>query len=218
VFDDASTEGGVMLALRLPLVALVLALAATSCSALKAEESPSATVVLFDMSKSTRDPAVRDRYDRTFSMVLSYLRDAGGVMGADVIHDNPLVHGSLPIDVAFDTCGLADNTLDCRKALEAESKTAIAKAGAILEHQSQGTDIFGALELPAEFYEAYPATPTARWSSCRTWSSLRTGCISARWRSGRRGRSIGSSPRRRTSISRVCASMWSGRARPASSG
>jgi hypothetical protein len=88
--------------------------------------------------------------------VLAHLREAGGVFGADVIDDNPLVHGSLPIDLAFDPCGLADNALDCRNALEAESKTAIAEAGAILEHQSQGTDIFGALELAAQFFEAYP--------------------------------------------------------------
>ncbi len=88
--------------------------------------------------------------------MLAHLREAGGVFGADVIDDNPLVHGSLPIDLAFDPCGLADNALDCRNALEAESKTAIAEAGAILEHQSQGTDIFGALELAAQFFEAYP--------------------------------------------------------------
>jgi hypothetical protein len=145
-----------MLGRPLPLVALLLALAGTSCSTLKAEESRSATVVLFDVSKSTRDPAVRERYDRTFSMVLAHLRDAGGVLGADVIDDNPLVHGSLPIDLAFDQCGITDNALDCRNALEAKSKTAISKAREILGHQSQGTDIFGALELAAQFYEAYP--------------------------------------------------------------
>jgi hypothetical protein len=50
-------------------------------------------VVLFDDSNSTRDPALRDRCDRTFAMVLAHLRDEGGVLGADVIDANPLVHG-----------------------------------------------------------------------------------------------------------------------------
>jgi hypothetical protein len=144
-----------MLARRLPLV-LVLALAAASCSGLRAEESRSATVVLFDVSNSTRDPAVRERYDRTFAMVLAHLREAGGELGADVIDDNPLVHGSLPIHATFEPCTIADNALDCRNALEKTSAEATDQAGAILEHETRGTDIFGALELASQFIEAYP--------------------------------------------------------------
>ena len=141
---------------RLPALVLLLALGAASCTALHAEESHEATVVLFDVSNSTRDAAVRDRYERTFAMVLAHLREAGGVLGADVIDDNPLVHGSLPIDATFEPCTLADNALDCRSALEDESATVTAQAGGILQHETRGTDVFGALELASQFFEAYP--------------------------------------------------------------
>ncbi len=138
--------------------ALALAVVASaSCTALRAQESRTeVTVVLFDVSNSTRDAAVRERYDRTFGMVLAHLRGAGGVLGADVIDDNPLVHGSLPINETFEPCTLADNALDCRNALEERSRKAGSEAEAILQHESRGTDVFGALELAQQFFAAYP--------------------------------------------------------------
>jgi len=99
-----------------PVLALVL-LALVSCTA-SATEASSATVVLFDVSNSTRTPAVRARYDATFGLVLANVREAGGALGADVIDGNPMVHGALPVNVTFEPCTIADNSLDCRQALE----------------------------------------------------------------------------------------------------
>ena len=139
--------------LRLALLVVVAALA--SCTA-SAGESPSATVVLFDVSNSTLTDSVRARYDETFGMVLAHLREGGGVLGADVIDDNPLVHGSLPVNETFEPCTINDNSLECRSALDEQETGVRGEAAAILETSSRGTDIFGALVLAEQFLEAYP--------------------------------------------------------------
>lgn len=134
---------------------LLLALAAASCTA-SAQESRSATVVLFDVTNSTRSEAVRARYDGTFGLVLGHLREQGGVLGADIIDANPMAHGTLPINETFERCTILDNSLDCRQRLEERERKARAEASAILEHSSQGTDVFGALALAGQFFAAYP--------------------------------------------------------------
>ena len=134
---------------------LVLALAVASCTA-SAGESRSATVVLFDVSNSTRPESVRARYDETFGLVLAHLRESGGVLGADIIDANPMVHGALPINETFAPCTINDNSLDCRKRLDEQQRAARAGASTILSNSSRGTDVFGALTLAGQFYEAYP--------------------------------------------------------------
>ena len=138
------------------LVALALvALAVASCTA-SADETGSATVVLFDVSNSTRAEDVRARYDRTFAMVLEHLRDDGGVLGADIVDANPLAHGALPINETFEPCTITDNSLDCRKAQDEQERRVLDASEGILENASVGTDVFGALTLASQFFEAYP--------------------------------------------------------------
>ena len=139
--------------IRLALLAAVLGLA--SCTA-SAGESPSVTVVLFDVSNSTRPESVRDRYDATFGMVLAHLREEGGVLGADVIDENPLVHGELPINETFEPCTIRDNSLGCRSERGELEAGVRGEAAAILDTSSRGTDVFGALALAEQFFEAYP--------------------------------------------------------------
>jgi len=134
---------------------VLLCLALVSCSA-SAAESRSATVVLFDVSNSTRPDSVRERYDGTFRLVLTHLREEGGILGADIIDSNPMVHGGLPINETFGRCTITDNSLDCRTGLEEQEARVRAQASAILEDSSRGTDIFGALALAEQFYAAYP--------------------------------------------------------------
>jgi len=136
-------------------VLLVLALAVASCTA-SARESRSATVVLFDVSNSTRPESVRARYDETFGLVLAHLRESGGVLGADIIDANPMVRGSLPINETFEPCTINDNSLDCRKRLDEQQRAVRDGASTILSNSSRGTDVFGALTLGGQFYEAYP--------------------------------------------------------------
>lgn len=139
--------------IRVGLLAALLGLA--SCTA-SAEESTSATVVLFDVSNSTLTESVRVRYEDTFGMVLTHVREEGGVLGADVIDGNPLVHGELPVNETFEPCTIRDNSLECREALDEREAGVRGEAAAILETSSRGTDIFGALVLAEQFFEAYP--------------------------------------------------------------
>ena len=126
-----------------------------SCTA-SAGESPSAIVVLFDVSNSTRPEGVRARYRGTLDMVLEHLREEGGVLGADVIDDNPLVHGGLPVNETFEPCTIHENSLECRGERDELEAGVRGEAAAILETSSRGTDIFGALALAEQFFEAYP--------------------------------------------------------------
>lgn len=135
--------------------ALVTSLALVGCAA-RAQEPPAVTVVLFDVSNSTLSQDVRARYDATFELVLEHLLASGGVLGADIIDDAPLVHGSLPINATFEPCTIHDNALVCREELERRAADARSATDAILATSSRGTDVFGALELAAQFFAAYP--------------------------------------------------------------
>lgn len=135
------------------LVLLSISALSPACSK---DQELTATVVLFDVSASTRSTDVRERYERTFDLVLDDLVDAGGVLGVDVIDDNPLAHGSLPVNEGFESCGLLDNGLDCRQAADEQRASVEAAAASILEQRSDGTDVFGALALAEDFFDAYP--------------------------------------------------------------
>jgi hypothetical protein len=134
----------------------VLALSVASCST-KGGESDTATVVLFDVSESTRTDQIRARYDETFAMVLGRMREEGGALGADIVDANPLVHGELPINETFEPCTITDNALDCRRAQDEQERRVLAASDAILARASRGTDVFGALALAEQFFAAYPA-------------------------------------------------------------
>lgn len=134
---------------------VLAALALGACTA-QAREPRAVTVVLFDVSNSTLREDVRARYEGIFAMVLEHVAGSGGVLGADVIDDDPLVHGSLPINETFEPCAITDNALRCRSGLEEAKERARAKAAAILATSSRGTDIFGALELAGQYFAAYP--------------------------------------------------------------
>ena len=143
--------------MRRVLMLALVALAVTSCTP-SGEASDRATVVLFDVSNSTRTESVRARYDETFGLVLQHLREDGGVLGADVVDSNPLVHGALPINETFEPCTITDNSLDCRQALEEQERRVLDSSEEILATSSRGTDVFGALTLAEQFFQAYPQT------------------------------------------------------------
>jgi hypothetical protein len=56
----------------------------------------------------------------------------------------------------FEPCTITDNALDCRRELDDQQDAIVDQAAATLERQTRGTDIFGALELAAQFFAAYP--------------------------------------------------------------
>ncbi|HZD16963.1 MAG TPA: hypothetical protein VE669_02360 [Actinomycetota bacterium] len=116
-------------------VALALLVGMVACTG-SSRPSTEATVVLFDVSASIRPDAIRARYGQTFGLVIDHLREAGGVLGADIIDANPLVHGDLPINETFSRRTLGDNSLDCRKAFEGQERRTHEEAGTILATSS----------------------------------------------------------------------------------
>jgi hypothetical protein len=175
-------------------VVLVASLALGACTA-GAGNPRAVTVVLFDVSNSTLSEDVRARYEATFEMVLEHVVASGGVLGADVIDDEPLVHGTLPINETFEPCTINDNGLACRSALEERRARAREAVSAILATSSRGTDIFGALELAEQFFAAHPDAgdrtlvllsdmiQSARGmhlGAVETWSEAETGALLAR--------------------------------------
>ena len=71
-------------------------------------------MVLFDVSGSTRDDAIRARYLDAFERVVDASAAANGTVVGDVIDENPLAHSTYPIDGTFEACDpLTDNRLVC---------------------------------------------------------------------------------------------------------
>ena len=177
-------------------IVAALALVGASCTA-STDPSSSATVVLFDVSNSTRIESVRGRYDQTFAKVLEHLQADGGVLGADIIDANPLVHGELPINEVFEPCTVLDNSLDCRKEHEAQSRAVIGSADTILARSGRGTDIFGALALAEQFFDAYPdaseRTVVVLSDMVQSANGMHLGAVE-RWSVANRGELLTASP------------------------
>jgi hypothetical protein len=148
------------------LVALVAAaaLVLSGCSTLERGRQADAgdgplTVVLFDVSRSTDDPAIRARYADAFERVLAAAVDAHGTVVGDVIDDNPLAHSTYPIDATFAACDpLTDNKLTCEAHAKQASDAARSAAEQILSTPAgpSGTDIRAGVRLAERVFAAYP--------------------------------------------------------------
>lgn len=117
-----------------------------------------AIFVLFDLSRSTDGPAVRQRYLRGFATVLR-AAEKGSLVGADVIDHNPLAHAFLPITVTFRGFdALSDNRLAHGEQMEARRTRALALARRVLARRPgrAGTCILDALTLAGRFFANYP--------------------------------------------------------------
>jgi hypothetical protein len=135
----------------------------SGCSTLErgrtADAAGPLTVVLFDVSRSTDDPAIRARYAQAFDEVLQATVDAHGTVIGDVIDDNPLAHSTYPIDATFVACDpLTDNQLTCEARARQTSDQAIATAAQILAAPAgaTGTDIRAGVQLAERVFAAYP--------------------------------------------------------------
>lgn len=116
-------------------------------------------MVLFDVSASTGRDDLRGFYLDTFRAILERVDgvdDPGAVLGADVIDDNPLAHGRLPVNVTFEPCTPMDNRLACLEERRGATGRALEAAEAILDRSRRGTDVVGGLALAELFFEAHP--------------------------------------------------------------
>jgi hypothetical protein len=117
------------------------------------------TVVLFDVSRSTDDPAIRARYAQAFDEVLQATVAAHGTVIGDVIDDNPLAHSTYPIDETFAPCDpLTDNQLACDGQATQQQDDARETVQRILDAPAgeSGTDIRAGVHLAERVFAAYP--------------------------------------------------------------
>jgi hypothetical protein len=152
--------------MRARLVALLAAAALVlpACSTLERGRAADVgdgplTVVLFDVSRSTDDPAIRARYADAFARVLQATADAHGAVVGDVIDDNPLAHSTYPIDATFAPCDpLTDNQLTCEARAKQQTDAAQAAAATILARPAgpSGTDIAAGVRLAERVFASYP--------------------------------------------------------------
>jgi hypothetical protein len=145
---------------RVAVAALTTVLILSGCAARHqdAVERP-LVVVLFDVSKSTRDPEIRDRYLSAFSQVVDAVEAEHGRVVGDVIDDNPLAHSSYPIDATFEACDpLTDNKLECDARSTTTRDEVTTAAQQILDGvpAQPGTDIHDGVRLAERVFAAYP--------------------------------------------------------------
>ena len=130
--------------------ALIVGLALPGCSGHQGTDSDARplVMVLFDVSKSTQAPAIRERYLSSFERVVDAVASEHGTVVGDVIDENPLAHSSYPIDATFESCDpLRDNRLvgDARTATLRDDVTAGAEAILRTVPARGGTDIHDGL-------------------------------------------------------------------------
>jgi hypothetical protein len=143
-------------------VALVVGFGAVSCSSHGGpgtDMTRPLIVVLFDVSRSTQDPAIRQRYLSSFERVLDAVAAEHGTVVGDMIDQNPLAHSSYPIDATFEPCDpFHDNQLECNARSSKLHDDVVAGAEAILNSVpgKSGTDIHDGLRLAERVFDAYP--------------------------------------------------------------
>jgi len=146
---------------RLVALAVAAALVLPGCSLVRRDQAEARplTVVLFDVSRSTQDPAIRARYAEAFQEVVQDTIDRHGTVVGDVIDDNPLAHSSYPIDATFDACNpLTDNQLVCEARTKQQTEQVATAAEQILGGAPgpSGTDIRAGVQLAERVFAAYP--------------------------------------------------------------
>jgi hypothetical protein len=137
---------------------LLLASACASDNAGEVEDRP-LVVVLFDVSRSTRAPEVRERYLAAFGQVLDFAQANHASVVGDVIDENPLAHSTYPVDGVFEPCdAFSDNQLVCDGQAAGERDRLTTAAAALLEpvDRPAGTDVHGGVLVAARVFGAYP--------------------------------------------------------------
>ncbi len=148
-------------------IIVTLAGAASSVSRARSKFTSSSTslvaLVLFDVSRSTGNAAIRREYLNDFEMVLTYVAARGGLVFGDLIDSAPLSRPSLPIRVSFPSPGLLTNPLNNNP--QALIAAAMRAAGMLLNlrERKPGTAILDALTLSSNVFANYPGSATKHY-------------------------------------------------------
>jgi hypothetical protein len=120
-----------------------------------ASNTANVVFVLFDLSASTSDPAIRERYARGFDTILEQVEDTR-LMG-DVITANSLATASYPINATFPAYSQwTDNPLTFKRKLKKEKEVVRRQVNKLLKtsRREPHTDLMNAFQLAAKVFNS----------------------------------------------------------------
>jgi hypothetical protein len=150
--------------LLVPALAIVmLAISASTTSAARSNPRSSpqtVTVVLFDLSRSTNNPSIREQYLQGFATILAAVAARGGVVYGDVIDNAPLAHSTLPIRAELPRYRFPGNRLQWQHKLQASILAALETASNLLSQKptAPGTAILDAISLSQRVFDRARST------------------------------------------------------------
>lgn len=123
-------------------------------------EAPSKTVVvLFDISGSTLDPAIREQYRNDFMKITDpkHALMPGDAIAADLIADSSSAGSTLPINEELEDYSWDTNTIKVKKANREMLKKIMENADVILKsnQKTKNTDILSSLQIAERVFKTY---------------------------------------------------------------
>jgi len=117
---------------------------------------------LFDISGSTSEPAIRERYLSSFSRILDGLGE-GDYLSGDVVTENSLATASYPVRADLPVRGRLDNPLMHKKRMEAGREGAMVQVKVLLESEpAESTDLLNAFLLAEKFFTTEASSTAGR--------------------------------------------------------
>lgn len=134
---------------------LATALFLASATSLLAATPSKTIVVLFDVSDSTKNPAIRAQYQKDLDKILKAL-NPGDTIAADKIAENSAASSTLPINKELEG-GWNTNQLKMKKAIRDAQKQIKEEADAILKspQKVRYTDLLSSLQIAERIFKTY---------------------------------------------------------------
>ena len=116
----------------------------------------SATMVLFDLSKSTSGKTVRNNY---YDILQTIIDNTHGQFAVNIIDADPLAHSGLPINEYFPSYSVTSNRLTYDAQRKEMIKNALRKGKHVLAYRAprSGTAILDSLTLAQNYFNSYPS-------------------------------------------------------------
>lgn len=123
-------------------------------------ETPSKTVVvLFDISGTTKNPAIREQYRKDFIKITDpeHSLNPGDAIAADLIANSSAAGSTLPINEELQANSWETNAIKVKKANREKLKTIREEADVILKsnQQTKNTDILSSLQIAERLFKTY---------------------------------------------------------------
>lgn len=139
--------------------AICLFLLLMSATVVLAEAPSKTVVVLFDISGSTLNPAIREQYRNDFIKITDpkHALFPGDAIAADLIADSSAAGSTLPINEELQANSWDTNTIKVKKANREILKRIMEDADVILQsnQQAKSTDILSSLQIAERVFKTY---------------------------------------------------------------